>query len=70
MSFMVTFLLLSEHVHMLNIECITYFDKTFKSILAPIVIFATNIGIYTIRGTTFKSPHGIHIDLLGRIKII
>lgn len=31
---------------------------------------ATNRGIAQIRGTTYKSPHGIPIDLLDRLMII
>lgn len=38
--------------------------------MAPIVIMATNRGITKIRGTDYKSPHGIPIDLLDRMIII
>ena len=38
--------------------------------MAPIVIMATNRGITKIRGTNYKSPHGIPIDLLDRLIII
>ena len=31
---------------------------------------ATNRGITTIRGTDYKSPHGIPLDLLDRMLII
>ena len=34
------------------------------------VIMATNRGITRIRGTNYKSPHGIPIDLLDRMVII
>ena len=51
-------------------ECFTYLNKALESPLAPIVIFATNRGICTIRGTDIKSPHGIPIDLLDRLLII
>ena len=37
---------------------------------APVLIMATNRGITTIRGTKYKSPHGIPIDLLDRLMII
>lgn len=37
--------------------------------LAPVMILATNRGITTIRGTNYKSPHGIPIDLLDRYAI-
>jgi len=38
--------------------------------LAPILVLATNRGITTIRGTMYKSPHGIPVDLLDRMLII
>ena len=38
--------------------------------MAPIMIMATNRGITTIRGTDYKSPHGIPLDLLDRMLII
>ena len=41
-------------VHILDIECFTYLNKALESPLAPIVIFATNRGICTIRGTDIK----------------
>merc|ERR1711988_1327610 len=37
---------------------------------SPVVVMATNRGITTIRGTDYKSPHGIPIDLLDRMLII
>merc|ERR1712037_613271 len=59
-----------DEVHMLDIECFTYLNRALESTLAPIVIFATNRGITTIRGTDMKSPHGIPVDLLDRMLII
>lgn len=41
-----------------------------ESDLAPVLIMATNRGITTIRGTHYKSPHGIPLDLLDRCLII
>ncbi|KAI3890261.1 hypothetical protein MKW92_046328 [Papaver armeniacum] len=35
-----------------------------KNDMAPILVVATNRGITNIRGTNYKSPHGIPIDLL------
>jgi DNA helicase TIP49 (TBP-interacting protein) len=40
------------------------------STLSPIVIFATNRGITTIRGTETKSPRGIPVDVLDRMMLI
>ncbi len=36
-------------VHMLDIECFTFLNRALESSLAPIVIFATNRGICTVR---------------------
>ncbi|GAB5593505.1 RuvB ATP-dependent DNA helicase pontin [Umbelopsis nana] len=60
-----------DEVHMLDIECFTYLNRALESSLAPIVIFATNRGMCTIRGTEdIVAPHGIPIDLLDRLLII
>ena len=59
-----------DEVHMLDIECFTYLNKALESPLAPIVIFATNRGVCSIKGTDMKSPHGIPVDLLDRLLII
>lgn len=59
-----------DEVHMLDIECFTYLNRALESQLSPIVIFATNRGICTIRGTDIVSPHGIPVDLLDRLVII
>ncbi len=59
-----------DEVHMLDIECFTYLNRALESNLAPIVIFATNRGKCTIRGTEMQSPHGIPVDLLDRLLII
>merc|ERR1711975_105699 len=59
-----------DEVHMLDIECFTYLNRALESTLAPIVIFATNRGMCTVRGTEMSSPHGIPVDLLDRLLII
>lgn len=59
-----------DEVHMLDIECFTYLNRALESSLSPIVIFATNRGVCTIRGTDVVSPHGIPVDLLDRMLII
>ena len=59
-----------DEVHMLDIECFSFLNRALEQELAPILIFATNRGITTIRGTNYKSPHGIPIDLLDRLLII
>jgi len=59
-----------DEVHMLDIECFTYLNRALESTLAPIVIFATNRGMCTVRGTEVISPHGVPVDLLDRLMII
>lgn len=59
-----------DEVHMLDIECFTYLHRALESALSPIVIFATNRGICTVRGTDIQSSHGMPMDLLDRIIII
>lgn len=60
-----------DEVHMLDIECFTYLHRALESSISPIVIFATNRGKCTIRGTgDIVSPHGMPLDLLDRILII
>ncbi|GBG30867.1 RuvB-like helicase 2 [Hondaea fermentalgiana] len=59
-----------DEVHMLDIECFSWLNRALESDLAPVLIIATNRGITRIRGTNYKSPHGIPIDLLDRLIII
>lgn len=58
-----------DEVHMLDIECFSWLNRALESDLAPVLIMATNRGITTIRGTHYKSPHGIPLDLLDRCAI-
>jgi DNA helicase TIP49 (TBP-interacting protein) len=41
-----------------------------ESPMAPVLVIATNRGVSQIRGTEYKSPHGIPVDLLDRLMII
>merc|ERR1711977_547866 len=59
-----------DEVHILDIECFSFLNRALESDTAPIVMMATNRGITTIRGTDYKSPHGIPLDLLDRMLII
>ena len=59
-----------DEVHMLDIECFSFLNRAIEGETAPILIMATNRGITTIRGTDYKSPHGVPIDLLDRMLII
>lgn len=55
---------------MLDIECFSWLNRALESDMSPVLIMATNRGIAKIRGTQYKSPHGIPIDLLDRLMII
>ena len=44
--------------------------ETHTQDLSPVLITATNRGIAKIRGTQYKSPHGLPLDLLDRLMII
>merc|ERR1712150_184130 len=60
-----------DEVHMLDIQCFTYLHRALETRIAPIVIFATNRGKCTVRGTAdVISAHGIPKDLLDRLLII
>ena len=59
-----------DEVHMLDIECFSWLNRALESPMAPVVVMASNRGISRIRGTQYKSPHGIPIDLLDRMVII
>merc|ERR1719366_27554 len=59
-----------DEVHMLDIECFSFLNRALEQDSSPIVIMATNRGITNIRGTDYKSPHGIPVDLLDRMLII
>lgn len=59
-----------DEVHMLDIECFSFLNRALESELAPIVIMASNRGITRIRGTRYRAPHGIPMDLLDRALII
>jgi len=59
-----------DEVHMLDMECFSFLNRALESETAPVVIIATNRGITKIRGTEYKSPHGIPLDLLDRLLII
>ena len=59
-----------DEVHMLDIECFSFLNRALENDMSPVLVVATNRGITRIRGTTYKSPHGIPIDLLDRLLII
>ncbi|CAB3398492.1 unnamed protein product [Caenorhabditis bovis] len=59
-----------DEVHMLDAECFTYLHRALESPMSPIVVFATNRGMSTVRGLDIKSPHGIPQEMLDRVLII
>ncbi|XP_038973034.1 ruvB-like 2 isoform X2 [Phoenix dactylifera] len=59
-----------DEVHMLDIECFSFLNRALENDMAPILVIATNRGITTIRGTNYRSPHGIPADFLDRLLII
>ena len=59
-----------DEVHMLDIECFSYINRALEDALAPIVIMASNRGNARIRGTTYRSPHGLPLDFLDRVVIV
>lgn len=59
-----------DEVHMLDIECFSYINRALEDELAPIVIMASNRGSSRIRGTNYRSPHGLPLDFLDRVAIV
>ncbi|GIX64850.1 RuvB-like 2 [Babesia caballi] len=59
-----------DEVHMLDLECFSFLCRQLESAMSPYLILATNRGIANVRGTNYKSPHGIPLDLLDRLLII
>ncbi|KAK5081098.1 RuvB-like protein 2 [Exophiala xenobiotica] len=59
-----------DEVHMLDIECFSYINRALEAELAPVVIMASNRGNARIRGTDYRSPHGLPLDFLDRVVIV
>ncbi|SJL13434.1 related to RuvB-like 2 [Armillaria ostoyae] len=59
-----------DEVHLLDIECFSFLNRALENDLAPLVIMASNQSMARIRGTTFRSPHGLPVDLLDRVLIV
>ena len=69
-SFLFRQVLFIDEVHMLDIECFSFLNRALEGELAPLVIMASNRGMARIRGTKFRSPHGLPMDLLDRVLIV
>ncbi|KAL9097716.1 MAG: hypothetical protein Q9165_000042 [Trypethelium subeluteriae] len=59
-----------DEVHMLDIECFSFINRALEDELAPIIIMASNRGHAQIRGTDYRSPHGLPLDFLDRVVIV
>ncbi|KAH0542592.1 RuvB-like protein 2 [Glutinoglossum americanum] len=59
-----------DEVHMLDIESFSYINRALEDELAPIIIMASNRGNSRIRGTHYRSPHGLPLDFLDRVVIV
>merc|ERR1719232_2293819 len=59
-----------DEVHMLDIECFSFLNRALEDAMAPIMVMATNRGVTRIRGTDYKTAHGLPTDLLDRLLII
>jgi RuvB-like protein 2 len=59
-----------DEVHMLDIECFSFLNRALENEMAPLVVMASNRGMARIRGTNFRSPHGLPADLLDRVLIV
>lgn len=59
-----------DECSMLDIETFSFLGRGVEQELAPIVIYATNRGMTSVRGTDLTAPHGMPIDLLDRLLII
>lgn len=59
-----------DEVHMLDIESFSFLNRAIEEEFSPITILASNRGITRIRGTDYKSPHGMPLDSLDRLLII
>lgn len=55
---------------MLDIECFSFLNRALENDLAPLVVMASNRGMSKIRGTQYRSPHGLPVDLLDRVLIV
>jgi len=59
-----------DEIHMLDIECFSFLNRALEDEMAPIMVMATNRGVTRIRGTDYKTAHGLPTDLLDRLIII
>ncbi|RVE40798.1 hypothetical protein evm_014552 [Chilo suppressalis] len=60
----------TPQAHMLDMECFSYLNRALESETSPVLMMATNRGITRIRGTNYRGPHGMPLDLLDRMIIV
>ena len=58
-----------DEAHMLDVEAFSFLNRALEKEFASLLVLATNRAVTKIRGTDFKSPHGIPIDMLDRLLI-
>jgi RuvB-like protein 2 len=59
-----------DEVHMLDLQCFSYLNRATEERLAPLVVMATNRAHANVRGTDWRTVHGVPTDLLDRCLII
>lgn len=59
-----------QRIDVIWFVCLLSSHRALENDMSPILVVATNRGITKIRGTQYRSPHGIPIDLLDRLLII
>ncbi|XP_955129.1 DNA helicase (ruvB-like protein), putative [Theileria annulata] len=69
-SYLSRFRLFTQYYLLRYLYSFILFVRALEADNCPIVIMATNRGITRIRGTDYKSPHGIPLDVLDRVLII
>ncbi|KAK4534628.1 hypothetical protein CDCA_CDCA02G0653 [Cyanidium caldarium] len=67
---MVPGVLFIDEVHILDMECFSFLNRMLESDVAPLLVCASNRGVTRIRGTEYRSPHGLPVDFLDRLLII
>ena len=59
-----------DEAHVLDLECFSFLNRALEGKNTPTIILATNRGISPIKGTRYRSPHGLPRDLLDRLLIV
>jgi DNA helicase TIP49 (TBP-interacting protein) len=54
---------------MLDIEAFSFLNRALEQEFAPLLVLATNRAVTKVRGTDYRPPHGIPIDMPDRLLI-